>query len=121
MNAITQADLEESSRVRRPLQGLEIVGLLSEHPRQARRVQQSDSPDFIGAKVRKRVWHVPRKPYETLGPDLVPLISDLHGQDPGDNVDALVLARVNVPAGSRRSRKNATVTERHAIAVFAIG
>lgn len=35
MNAITQADLEESSRVRRPLQGLEIVGLLSEHPRQA--------------------------------------------------------------------------------------
>lgn len=121
MNAVAQADLEQNSRIWGTLQGLEVVGLLSEHPCQPRRVEQSDSPDLFRAKVRKRVRHVPGQPYEALRANLLPLFPDLHGQDPGDDVDALILARVYVPAGSRRPRRNAAITERHAVAVTAVG
>ena len=60
------------------------------------------------------------QPDEALGADLVALFTHLDREDPGDDVDALVLVSVDMTAGAGRARRYPCITQRHSVTQAAI-
>ncbi len=104
MDAVTQTDVEKCLWVRRTGETGEVRILFGEHLRQPHGVEDSDGANFLLTQVGEDVRHAAWQPDQGFRSRFVALVSDLHGEDPADDVDRFVLVGVDVPAGSGRAR-----------------
>jgi hypothetical protein len=104
VNAVTQTDVQKNLWVRGAGETGEVRILLGEHLGQPYGVEDSDGANFLLTQVGEDVRHAAWQPDQGLRSRFVALASDLHGENPADDVDRFVLVGVDVPAGSGRAR-----------------